>query len=426
MNLNSDDGNVFVGEEVWKCIVGWYGVDDLHELDRRAWMSERKEFEICRMSPYCGLLENPIKTFDVAEDCGYVEMQLRRVFRVPSHRSSRLWVCEKSRHSRFHLLLDRNRGLCFPDSVDQQRVYILALEVSNLDNSWPTHVPGNPVGSFERYHELVRSVPAKNSTSYWEAELTETLDTVFGGMTNELRETTSGIVATTKCVTTLMEKDIQETKQVLQNKIEQCDDNKAELDQISRHLRQETESLKSQRSTFAAERDAFERERQKFAEELVRMHTINVIQEGKIKLNVGGHVFMTSTITLKKDPESMLAAMFSGRHALKQEDDGSYFLDRDGTHFRYILNYLRDGHFRSGSLPTDASFLNELYTEAEYYQLTGLMALLVTVLRSVADSDYAQDGNSSKVGHTAATGCTGRTGLSPGKRIQRKVNTQQK
>ena len=40
----------------------------------------------------------------------------------------------------------------------------------------------------------------------------------------------------------------------------------------------------------------------------------------------------------------MLAAMFSGRHNANKGGDGRYFIDRDGTHFRYILNYLRDGN----------------------------------------------------------------------------------
>ena len=70
---------------------------------------------------------------------------------------------------------------------------------------------------------------------------------------------------------------------------------------------------------------------------------------------------MTSLLTLTKDPDSMLAAMFSGRHALRQDDDGSFFIDRDGTHFRYVLNFLRDGCcFRPGTLPVDTTFVSEL------------------------------------------------------------------
>jgi hypothetical protein len=65
----------------------------------------------------------------------------------------------------------------------------------------------------------------------------------------------------------------------------------------------------------------------------------------------------------------MLAAMFSGRHAMCQESKKGYvFIDRDGKHFRHILNWLRDGVIPSLSDP-DCS---ELLREADYYQLLGL------------------------------------------------------
>ena len=54
----------------------------------------------------------------------------------------------------------------------------------------------------------------------------------------------------------------------------------------------------------------------------------------KIKLDVGGQTFSTSLSTLKSFPDSMLGAMFSGRHPLEPGDDGTYFIDRDGTNFR--------------------------------------------------------------------------------------------
>ena len=61
-----------------------------------------------------------------------------------------------------------------------------------------------------------------------------------------------------------------------------------------------------------------------------------------IPLNVGGYSFVTTLSTLTKDEDSMLAAMFSGRHELDTDSEGRYFIDRDGTYFKYILNYLRD------------------------------------------------------------------------------------
>ena len=46
--------------------------------------------------------------------------------------------------------------------------------------------------------------------------------------------------------------------------------------------------------------------------------------------------------------------MFSGRHALEPQEDGSFFIDRDGTHFRHILNYLRTGAIKV-KLQTDVA-----------------------------------------------------------------------
>ena len=61
-----------------------------------------------------------------------------------------------------------------------------------------------------------------------------------------------------------------------------------------------------------------------------------------IAINIGGYYFETKLSTLTKDKDSMLAAMFSGRHELDTDSEGRYFIDRDGTYFKEILNYLRD------------------------------------------------------------------------------------
>ena len=92
-----------------------------------------------------------------------------------------------------------------------------------------------------------------------------------------------------------------------------------------------------------------------------------------VKLNVGGQHFVTSVQTLRKDPNSMLAAMFSGKFNTKMAEGGSYFIDRDGTHFRFILNYLRTGQL---TLPEGATFLKELEEEAEFYHIQGIIESL--------------------------------------------------
>ena len=66
----------------------------------------------------------------------------------------------------------------------------------------------------------------------------------------------------------------------------------------------------------------------------------------------------------------MLHAMFSGRFDTKPSEDGSYFIDRDGTHFRYILNYLRTGEL---TVPGDKIVRKELLAEAKFYQVEGII-----------------------------------------------------
>ena len=67
-----------------------------------------------------------------------------------------------------------------------------------------------------------------------------------------------------------------------------------------------------------------------------------------VTLNVGGVIYTTLRQTLQKYPGSMLAAMFSGRHDPQTDSQGAHFIDRNGTYFRYVLEFLRCGYFISG------------------------------------------------------------------------------
>mmetsp|Transcript_11781 Transcript_11781/g.26494 ORF Transcript_11781/g.26494 Transcript_11781/m.26494 type:complete len:163 (+) Transcript_11781:1-489(+) len=64
--------------------------------------------------------------------------------------------------------------------------------------------------------------------------------------------------------------------------------------------------------------------------------------------------------------------MFSGRHALSKGEDGYFFIDRDGTHFRHVLNFLRSPEGYKVSGLTDAE-KEELRRECEYYGIDQLM-----------------------------------------------------
>ena len=54
-----------------------------------------------------------------------------------------------------------------------------------------------------------------------------------------------------------------------------------------------------------------------------------------VNLNIGGERLMTvPRSTLTRVPDSMLAAMFSGRHKLRTDDNGRAFIDRCGLYVR--------------------------------------------------------------------------------------------
>ncbi|KAK9058750.1 hypothetical protein SSX86_023592 [Deinandra increscens subsp. villosa] len=101
-----------------------------------------------------------------------------------------------------------------------------------------------------------------------------------------------------------------------------------------------------------------------------------------VRLNIGGEKFCTTVDTLThREPHSMLAAMFSGRHTICKDSEGCVFVDRDGKHFRHVLNWLRDG-----AVPdlTKSEF-SELLREAEYYQLLGFVERITEVLNRKKD-----------------------------------------
>ena len=210
---------------------------------------------------------------------------------------------------------------------------------------------------------------------------------MFDGIGAELQETVTGIVNTSKCITANKEKDLAKTRDKIEHKLKHVSDAQARLDTKTRDVTLQEETLKDEARRLKKEREKIENDKRKFDDEQKRIQELNKIHEARVKLDIGGHTYMTSTLTLTRDADSMLAAMFSGRHALTNEPDGSYFIDRDGTHFRYILNYLRDGGFRDGALPADKAVLTELLTEAEFYQIAGLSKLLSDMIGKADDDD---------------------------------------
>ncbi|KAM4683242.1 LOW QUALITY PROTEIN: potassium channel regulatory protein [Amazona ochrocephala] len=91
-----------------------------------------------------------------------------------------------------------------------------------------------------------------------------------------------------------------------------------------------------------------------------------------VVLSVGGVRFVTKASTLQQFPESRLARMLNDDDQEFKLVNGEFFVDRDGTLFSYIMDFLRT----LVSLPTDFSDYQRLQREAEFYGLYTVADLL--------------------------------------------------
>ena len=94
----------------------------------------------------------------------------------------------------------------------------------------------------------------------------------------------------------------------------------------------------------------------------------------QVYLNVGGVYFVTRRTTLINSN-----SFFAGAVRV-HSDCCELFVDRDPTHFRYILNWIRGVRH----LPEDASVLDELLWEADYYCIPDMCAAITQTKNRVS------------------------------------------
>ena len=110
-------------------------------------------------------------------------------------------------------------------------------------------------------------------------------------------------------------------------------------------------------------------------------------QEEQLILRIGERDFCTSRVTLRADSESIFAAMLEPDSPFRPYGRNMYFIDRDSTHFRLILMYLRNGaHIDAGVLPDDRRSLLELLVEARFYMCQRLQEIICEKLQQVTGS----------------------------------------
>jgi len=120
------------------------------------------------------------------------------------------------------------------------------------------------------------------------------------------------------------------------------------------------------------EREQLEKEKALFEENKKKLENVQI--GNTVVLDIGGDKFKTSLSNLlKTGNDSVFAHMFSGNWKLQAAEDGSFFIDRDGTHFRYILNFLRTGEL---VIPDNPDIRRELQKEVDFYNITSLIEAL--------------------------------------------------
>ncbi|ELR24748.1 K+ channel tetramerization subfamily protein [Acanthamoeba castellanii str. Neff] len=91
-----------------------------------------------------------------------------------------------------------------------------------------------------------------------------------------------------------------------------------------------------------------------------------------VKLNIGGTRYTTTKATLTRLEDSFFKALLDGDIPSTLDDQGAYFIDREGRYFEPILNYMRTGELLiPPSMPKSA-----VLAEADFYCITPVVASL--------------------------------------------------
>eukprot|EP01122_Echinamoeba_exundans_P009632 TRINITY_DN3450_c0_g1_i2.p1 TRINITY_DN3450_c0_g1~~TRINITY_DN3450_c0_g1_i2.p1 ORF type:complete len:306 (+),score=14.39 TRINITY_DN3450_c0_g1_i2:343-1260(+) len=84
-----------------------------------------------------------------------------------------------------------------------------------------------------------------------------------------------------------------------------------------------------------------------------------------IRLNVGGQLFLTTKTTLIGRGENFFVPLVNGEFSTLKDETGAYFVDRNGSYFAPILDYLRNGTL----IVPQGLKLESILQEASFYSI---------------------------------------------------------
>ena len=423
------ENNDFISEKWWKIFVSWYGVERNTAIIRHptssAYLSimdgnvqhtvlshKEKDFltiSVCLLADYedetlhKSIMLYGWDTFD------FVEYQIRRLFKISPKCKSRLWI--NIQENGCDTIFDNLGELSGPviTKVSHHLPWMSKLLCARSQSTSPTEKnTSDPFSLFEHNVKVIVSLEKfavdlttnKNNAQGWIqhaidlegecdsivtlATINDRWDELFTNYLDEFTKEVGDIAADKRGV--LMDA----AKEIVSEKVVQTEKLKAKMDEKMRWLDEREKRLNEREAAaisieedyklklvkYKEGLDSFMKEKNRLEAEWRNVWEQNRIKDSQMTLNIGGIRFTTSLTTLTNVQDSYFVHLFCGTHIPKPCEDGSYFFDRDGTHFRYILNYLRNGPNTITSIPNDETILHELLGEAKYYRLSELETLI--------------------------------------------------
>ena len=170
----------------------------------------------------------------------------------------------------------------------------------------------------------------------------------------------------------------------LMMKVQELDREFAQKEVALRQAREEFEREKETHQTRVQwEKEELKERRLSFEEmKQASAYVADSEKEHLITIDVGGEKFRTDLRTLARHPDSIFprVAHIAEQHQPPHKPrSDNIFIDRDSKHFRFILNYMRQGEevMRGTALRNKDKYdLEEMLCETRYYGLHGLQDLL--------------------------------------------------
>ena len=106
-----------------------------------------------------------------------------------------------------------------------------------------------------------------------------------------------------------------------------------------------------------------------------------------IRLLVGGREHATTRDTLSMVPDSFLDRLVAGELPSTLDEQGRYFIDRNGELFVFVLDWLRTAGDLEIVARQPADVLGRLRIEADFYGIDDLAAACSTNLERLAQKD---------------------------------------